>query len=1017
MASTGMASTNTSIILVRRFVGIRSVVWTASFSVCRAPGASYANAFVSVVAAVALPKEAPEDAAEEKSDDTSALNEREHLLGVEEDSKEESTVDHDSKEESTVEHDSKEESTVEHDSKEESTVEHDSKEESTVGYESKEESTVEHESKEESTVEEEESTVYHESKEYASVAPPSHASSREDTMSVSQQSEEQPSMQTRRSPSDSIPSSLSAQGALPKRTLQHRSQPPLHRIEEWHVVLGDTHWSSDRTTLATELLRTVKSDYKKTCFRMKAAFWVPKAIENFRGRMQDTFRMETFSHLPKGDIGRVLIKCTDKAMESGRVEIPYLYGYHGDQQTWYGTANAPEALALFFESPDTLTLADEIERHRENLDELKQNSERPSPALTDFFESTLNFFQAQLEKAGREDDNAAKLLDSLSPVLKEQWKQLLMHSEHHVVPFGVVAGEMPSIEHSSVAPDEEKEIRPTFDHSNSVQERVGTDRAVVLPDNLERALEPPSDQTQGSQATDGSRTMPRDATIVDGSDRNDIGRGFSVAEHPTQVPEISPGHDSPTVGKIPNGRRPTIWYPIPGDDDLSLPEDFDPLRSNHDNPPKSPESPRPRERDMTKAEKWLHPRADQSPESVRRALAWLRSNSDKSVLSLEDIKDGIDSISKSPIAKDATNAVSAEITGNSSEGSSVSVGSGDAIADEKSVDERKQLTEVASRGRFSDIEVSRLTNDGEASFAPSKESIVLPLKVEVDRTHRSLHSVRSDTDKEDVARSPRDVVKGDNQGRALPPGPKDEDVGRTSQDEVDRRPMSLRRFPSVDFKNLGDSFRDVVEVDNVRDTAEAPIPPLERGPPSDLGYKELGRTISEVWRTRNGPAVRTPEAAMAQLRLAEAPALGAASAQLLLPEAPPSTEYDDFDYKDQGRDPEDLGMSTNTPRQHRVSVRRHTNNQPIPQAPGAPPVPAPSHLSPLFPIVQLPASEQSPPSPGASAAPLAREPEEPPIQDAMHFPAPFPGTPKRKPKKERAGLRQLRRMFKPRSPS
>lgn len=931
-----------------------------------------------------------------------------------------------------VKEDSKEESTVEHDSKEESTVGYESKEESTVEHESKEESTAEHESKEESTVEEEESTVHDESKEYAtveawfdaaeedSIAPPSHASSREDTMSVSQQSEEQPSMQTSRSPSDSTPSSLSAQGALPKRTLQHRSQPPLQRIEEWHVVLGDTHWSSDRTTLATELLRTVKSDYKKTCFRMKAAFWVPKAIENFRSRMQDTFRMENFSHLPDGDIGRVLIKCTDKAMESGRVEIPYLYGYHGDQQTWYGTANAPEALAFFFESPDTPTLADEIERHRENLDELKQNSERPSPAMMDFFESTLNFFQAQLEKAGSEDDNAAKLLDSLSPVLKEQWKELLAHSEHHEDLFGVVAGEVPSIENSSVAPDEEDEMRPTFDHSNSVQQRVGTDRAVVVPGNLERALEPPSDQTQGSQATDGSRIMSRDATIVDGSDRNDIGRGFSFAEHPTQVPDISPGRDSPTDGEIPYVRRPTIWYPIPADDDLSLPEDFDPLRSNHDNLPKSPESPRPRKRDMTKAEKWLHPRADQSPESVGRALAWLRSNSDKSALSLEAKKDSIDSISKSPIAKDATNAVSAEIPDDSSEGSLVSVGSEDAIADEKSVDERKQLTEVASRGRFSDIEVSRLTNDGEASFAPSKEAIVLPLKVEVDRTHRSLHSVRSDTDEEDVARSPRDVVKGDNQGRALPPGPKDEDVGRTSQDEVDRRHMSLRRFPSVDFKDLGNSFRDVVEVDNVRDTAESPIPPLERGPPSDLpsdlGYKELGRTISEVWRTRNGPAVRTPAAATAQLRLPEAPSLGTASAQLLLPEAPPSTEYDDFDYKDQGRDPEDLGMSTNTPRQHRVSVRRHTNNQPIPQAPGAPPVPAPSHLSPLFPIVQLPASEQSPPSPGAPPYPLALEPDEPPIQDAMHFPAAFPGTPKRKPKKERTGLRQFRRMFKPRSP-
>ena len=35
-------------------------------------------------------------------------------------------------------------------------------------------------------------------------------------------------------------------------------------IEQWHVVLGDTHARADRTTIATKLLREIKETYKKT---------------------------------------------------------------------------------------------------------------------------------------------------------------------------------------------------------------------------------------------------------------------------------------------------------------------------------------------------------------------------------------------------------------------------------------------------------------------------------------------------------------------------------------------------------------------------------------------------------------------------------------------------------------------------------------------------------------------------------------------------------------------------------
>lgn len=196
-------------------------------------------------------------------------------------------------------------------------------------------------------------------------------------------------------------------------------------------MLGDTHARADRTTIATKFLREIKETYKKKHRGGKKSVWIPLAIEEFRQRLPSFFPDYHDNNIPvdEDDMGRVLIKCTSRALEAkmDRVLRPNVYAYPGDETPTYGTAKWKESLEFFLESRDAPTLASELEKHRKEFDKLrKHKTARPPTHMMTGFVKTLVFFQEKLEEAEKGDVLAERLLESLRPInsLKEQWKML-----------------------------------------------------------------------------------------------------------------------------------------------------------------------------------------------------------------------------------------------------------------------------------------------------------------------------------------------------------------------------------------------------------------------------------------------------------------------------------------------------------------------------------------------------------------------------------------------------------------
>eukprot|EP00977_Amphora_coffeiformis_P028707 scaffold36619_cov283-Amphora_coffeaeformis.AAC.1 len=207
--------------------------------------------------------------------------------------------------------------------------------------------------------------------------------------------------------------------------------PPTKRawqlIEPWHIVLGDTHARTDRTTAATHVLRKIKEEFKKKYKGNKKSSWIPLAIHYLYQQL-----LKEFPDVPREEVGRVLVRCTSKSLIDGRVKVPNEYGYLGDDEPRYGTAVADRALEFFLESRDAPNLANELARHFQNLRDLRQNTVGASDEyqrMLERFLKTLNFFQDTLDEANRGDVLADKLLESLKPInaLKHQWIVLIEH--------------------------------------------------------------------------------------------------------------------------------------------------------------------------------------------------------------------------------------------------------------------------------------------------------------------------------------------------------------------------------------------------------------------------------------------------------------------------------------------------------------------------------------------------------------------------------------------------------------
>lgn len=244
---------------------------------------------------------------------------------------------------------------------------------------------------------------------------------------------------------DDDPSATNRQAKVAK----NRLPPPAvtRHIEQWHVVLGDTHARADRTTIATMLLRDIKEEYKIKYKGKVMSTWIPNAIAELKNRLV-TEKFPDEAAVGVDDIGLVLVHFN----ADDRLNGPLVYGYPNDEEATYGIAKEQDALDFFLRSRDPPRLARELTRHRMNLNELRgcPVGQRPPTHLMDDFQATLNFFQDKLDKAmmeGRASLLSKNLLENLKPIpaLKKQWN-LLNDPELHqtTVPLVAAAATSPS---------------------------------------------------------------------------------------------------------------------------------------------------------------------------------------------------------------------------------------------------------------------------------------------------------------------------------------------------------------------------------------------------------------------------------------------------------------------------------------------------------------------------------------------------------------------------------------------
>eukprot|EP00977_Amphora_coffeiformis_P015487 scaffold4522_cov130-Amphora_coffeaeformis.AAC.3 len=200
-------------------------------------------------------------------------------------------------------------------------------------------------------------------------------------------------------------------------------------IQPWFVVLGDTHARADRTTVATNLLRKIKEDYKEKFAGHHKSTWIPKAIRDFNTRLAAAFPTDEYPNIDKADMGRVLVKCTPKAKKTKtqRILVENVYGYEGDEKPTYGTAKPQESLRFFLSSRDPPKLDKELEKYERHIHNLTDNPSRGPPgALLREFMTTIAFFREKLDSANQGNVMAAKFLEKLAPIntLADQWKLL-----------------------------------------------------------------------------------------------------------------------------------------------------------------------------------------------------------------------------------------------------------------------------------------------------------------------------------------------------------------------------------------------------------------------------------------------------------------------------------------------------------------------------------------------------------------------------------------------------------------
>lgn len=195
-------------------------------------------------------------------------------------------------------------------------------------------------------------------------------------------------------------------------------------IKPYCAVLGDKSTRGARLTMGTKVLREIKEWFKENRISYqetgRESLLFEEAINRYFARMA-----ELFQDFPAERAAReqtILVKCTKKSLESGRVGKANCYRYTSESQCQYGTAMLPHAVLFYFDSRDPPKLDAEVTKYRRKL------GARPDiqGKRKAYFESYLDFCASTSSQAADGCPAAQLAVESTNfiPALKKLWDDL-----------------------------------------------------------------------------------------------------------------------------------------------------------------------------------------------------------------------------------------------------------------------------------------------------------------------------------------------------------------------------------------------------------------------------------------------------------------------------------------------------------------------------------------------------------------------------------------------------------------
>lgn len=195
-------------------------------------------------------------------------------------------------------------------------------------------------------------------------------------------------------------------------------------IRPYCAVMGDKSTRGARLTTGTKVLREIKEWFRENRIAYqesgREALLYQEAMQRYFARMA-----ELFADFPTDRAAReqtLLVKCTNKSLESNRVDKPNCFRYATDNVCQYGTAKLPQSILFYFDSRDPPKLDAEVTKYRRKL------GTRPDlqGKRREYFESYLGFCTMTANQAADGCPTAQLAMESTNfiPALKKLWEDL-----------------------------------------------------------------------------------------------------------------------------------------------------------------------------------------------------------------------------------------------------------------------------------------------------------------------------------------------------------------------------------------------------------------------------------------------------------------------------------------------------------------------------------------------------------------------------------------------------------------